>query len=139
MCTAEHISITRELRAVLEVTPLDSENVDKEVLSKNSWENTKLVWFGSPTDPTLKFMDVSQIACCPSFRPLLFVDNTFVSALCSSPLILGADIVLHSLRQYVNGHADVQMGAVVLPQSSSEGHTRFKDKFAPSNHHRRHL
>lgn len=44
------------------------------------------------------------------------MDNTFLSPFYSSPLLQGADIVLHSLTKYVNGHSDVVMGAIVLPQ-----------------------
>jgi cystathionine gamma-lyase len=46
---------------------------------------------------------------------LILVDNTFLSPYYSSPLLLGADIILHSLTKYVNGHSDVVMGAAILP------------------------
>lgn len=49
-------------------------------------------------------------------HPLVLVDNTFLSPFYSSPLLLGADIVLHSLTKYVNGHSDVVMGALILPE-----------------------
>jgi cystathionine gamma-lyase len=48
-------------------------------------------------------------------HPLVLVDNTFMSLFYSSPLLQGAEIVLHSLTKYVNGHFNVVMGAVVLP------------------------
>jgi cystathionine gamma-lyase len=54
------------------------------------------------------------------------VDNTFMSPFYSSPLLQGADIVLHSLTKYVNGHSDVVMGAVILPQH----HTALYDRLA---------
>ncbi|RXW20209.1 hypothetical protein EST38_g5664 [Candolleomyces aberdarensis] len=115
----------------LEVTLLDLERVDEEVIRENIRENTKLIWLESPTNPTLKLMDVTRLARIarshPS-QPLLLVDNTFLSPYYSSPLLLGADIVLHSLTKYVNGHADVVMGALILPPSSSEQHRAFKDK-----------
>jgi cystathionine gamma-lyase len=64
-------------------------------------------------------VDVSRIASLahshPS-QPLVLVDNTFLSPFYSSPLLLGADIVLHSLTKYVNGHSDVIMGALILPE-----------------------
>ena len=46
---------------------------------------------------------------------MIIVDNTFLSPYWSSPLLLGADMVMHSLTKYVNGHSDVVMGAVILP------------------------
>lgn len=136
----------------LEVTLLDLENVDEENIRENIRENTKvrfvafrrhvpdeflirdflqLIWLESPTNPTLKLMDVAriaQIAHSHPSQPLLLVDNTFLSPFYSSPLLLGADIVLHSLTKYVNGHSDVVMGALILPPSSSEKQRAFKDK-----------
>lgn len=47
--------------------------------------------------------------------PLVLVDNTFLSPFYSSPLLQGADIVLHSVTKYINGHSDVVMGALILP------------------------
>jgi cystathionine gamma-lyase len=77
-------------------------------------------------------MDISriaQIAHSHPSKPLLLVDNTFLSPFYSSPLLLGADVVLHSLTKYVNGHSDVVMGALILPPSSSSPRLRaFKDK-----------
>ncbi|KAJ3875300.1 Cys/Met metabolism PLP-dependent enzyme-domain-containing protein [Lentinula edodes] len=85
--------------------------------------NTKLIWVESPTNPTLRLIDISRLASIfdthfassPTSRPLLLVDNTFASPFYTSPLLLGADIVLHSLTKYVNGHSDVVMGALILP------------------------
>jgi cystathionine gamma-lyase len=54
------------------------------------------------------------------------VDNTFMSPFYSSPLLHGADIVLHSLTKYINGHSDVVMGAVILPSH----HAALRDRLA---------
>jgi cystathionine gamma-lyase len=48
-------------------------------------------------------------------RPLVLVDTTFLSPYYASPLLLGADVVLHSISKYINGHTDVVMGALILP------------------------
>jgi cystathionine gamma-lyase len=78
----------------------------------------QLIWIESPTNPTLRLIDIPRIVSLahahPS-HPLVLVDNTFLSPFYSSPLLLGADIVLHSLTKYINGHSDVVMGALVLP------------------------
>lgn len=78
----------------------------------------QLIWIESPTNPTLRLIDIPRIARLaqshPS-RPLVLVDNTFLSPFYSSPLLLGADIVMHSLTKYINGHSDVVMGALILP------------------------
>jgi cystathionine gamma-lyase len=49
-------------------------------------------------------------------RPLILVDNTFLSPYWSNPLTLGADVVLHSISKYINGHSDVIMGALSIRQ-----------------------
>ena len=63
-------------------------------------------------------MDIPRIVSLarshPS-RPLVVVDNTFLSPFYQSPLLLGADVVTHSLTKYINGHSDVVMGAAILP------------------------
>jgi cystathionine gamma-lyase len=53
-------------------------------------------------------------------RPILVVDNTFLSPYYSNPLTLGADVVLHSISKYINGHSDVIMGALVIRRGLGE-------------------
>ncbi|KAF8267166.1 Cys/Met metabolism PLP-dependent enzyme-domain-containing protein [Lactarius quietus] len=102
----------------LETTFVDLENADEEQVKHAIRDNTKLIWIESPTNPTLRLIDIPRIVAIarahPS-HPLVLVDNTFMSPFYSSPLLQGADIVLHSLTKYVNGHSDVVMGAVILP------------------------
>jgi len=104
----------------LESTFLDLENAGDDEILGAIRENTKLIWIETPTNPTLRLVDIRRIANIahshPS-RPLILVDNTFLSPFYSSPLLLGADIVLHSLTKYINGHSDVVMGALVLPST----------------------
>ncbi|KZT51200.1 hypothetical protein CALCODRAFT_512848 [Calocera cornea HHB12733] len=103
----------------LEVTFVDMQSsTDEEILSKIR-PNTKLVWIESPTNPTLRVIDVPHIirlAHSHPSRPRVLVDNTFLSPFYSSPLLLGADIVMHSVTKYLNGHSDVVMGVLVLPE-----------------------
>jgi cystathionine gamma-lyase len=69
----------------------------------------------------LRLIDIERIAHVahshPS-RPIVLVDNTFLSPFYSSPLLLGADVVMHSLTKYINGHTDVVMGALILPEDN---------------------
>jgi cystathionine gamma-lyase len=71
-----------------------------------------LVWIETPTNPTLRLVDIPRIAALahshPS-RPLVLVDNTFLSPFFQSPLLLGADIVLHSMTKYINGHSGTSL------------------------------
>ncbi|KAI0037162.1 Cys/Met metabolism PLP-dependent enzyme-domain-containing protein [Vararia minispora EC-137] len=102
----------------LAATFVDLENADEDEIAAAIRPNTKLIWIESPTNPTLRLVDIPRIvsiARSTLSKPLVLVDNTFLSPYYSSPLLQGADIVVHSLTKYVNGHSDVVMGAAVLP------------------------
>ncbi|KAK3865490.1 hypothetical protein Pcinc_028909 [Petrolisthes cinctipes] len=77
--------------------------------------NTKLVWIESPSNPTMKVIDIRALADMVKQHEgiLLAIDNTFMSPYFQRPLDLGADIVMHSMSKYINGHSDVVMGGVV--------------------------
>lgn len=76
--------------------------------------NTKLVWLETPTNPTLKLVDIKKIAKAASEKGVLtVVDNTFMSPYFQRPLSLGADIVVHSATKYIGGHSDVVGGIAV--------------------------
>jgi methionine-gamma-lyase len=76
--------------------------------------NTRLVYVETPSNPAMQVTDVAAVAAiahasgCP-----LAVDNTFASPYLQKPLDLGADISLHSVTKFINGHADVVGGIVV--------------------------
>ncbi|KAH9835118.1 Cys/Met metabolism PLP-dependent enzyme-domain-containing protein [Rhodofomes roseus] len=102
----------------LQTTFVDLESADDETILATFRSNTKLIWIESPTNPTLRLIDIPRIvslARSTPASPLVLVDNTFLSPYYSSPLLQGADIVVHSLTKYVNGHSDVVMGALILP------------------------
>jgi cystathionine gamma-lyase len=73
-----------------------------------------LIWVESPTNPLLRINDLRQIAALAKrHRALTLVDNTFMSPYFQTPITLGADIVLHSMTKYLNGHSDVIGGALL--------------------------
>jgi cystathionine beta-lyase/cystathionine gamma-synthase len=75
---------------------------------------TKLLWFETPTNPTLKLADITVLSKLARARGVrVVVDNTFASPVLQRPLELGADVVLHSTTKYINGHSDVVGGALV--------------------------
>ncbi|KPC55239.1 trans-sulfuration enzyme family protein [Amantichitinum ursilacus] len=77
--------------------------------------NTKLVWLEIPTNPLLKIIDLtSVIESAHAVGALVVVDATFATPYLLRPLDLGADIVLHSVTKYLNGHSDVLGGAVIV-------------------------
>lgn len=78
-------------------------------------KNTKLIWIETPTNPLLKIVDIQKIAkISHKHNIILAVDNTFASPYFQRPLLLGADIVVHSTTKYIAGHSDIVGGAVVL-------------------------
>lgn len=77
-------------------------------------DNTKLVYLETPTNPTLKVVDIQAVKKLLGGNDVkIAVDNTFASPYNQQPLKLGADIVVHSATKYFGGHADVTAGAVV--------------------------
>ncbi|KAG8225312.1 hypothetical protein J437_LFUL001927 [Ladona fulva] len=90
--------------------------------------NTKLIWLESPTNPTLKIVDikkVSDIAHSYNKDIIVVVDNTFLTSYFQRPLALGADISMYSLTKYMNGHSDVVMGAVCVNREDLHEQLRF--------------
>ncbi|HET9371784.1 MAG TPA: aminotransferase class I/II-fold pyridoxal phosphate-dependent enzyme, partial [Vicinamibacterales bacterium] len=75
---------------------------------------TKIVWFESPINPTLRCVDVARVAsACRAAGVIAAIDNTFASPINQQPLALGVDLVMHSATKYLNGHSDVTAGALV--------------------------
>lgn len=79
-------------------------------------DKTKVVWFESPINPTLRCVDVAAIAAACRRRGVTsIIDNTFASPINQRPIDLGVDIVMESVTKYLNGHSDVTAGALAGP------------------------
>jgi len=75
---------------------------------------TAMIWIETPTNPTLRVIDIEKMAALARRVNALFVvDNTFPSPIFQRPLALGADIVVHSTTKYIGGHSDLIGGAVM--------------------------
>lgn len=75
--------------------------------------NTKMLWMETPTNPMLKILDIATLTAAARKRGVIsVVDNTFMSPYFQRPLELGADVVLHSVTKYMNGHSDVVGGVI---------------------------
>ncbi len=75
---------------------------------------TKMIWIETPTNPTLRLVDIAKIASLAKSRGILtVVDNTFATPWTQRPLELGTDIVMHSATKYLNGHSDMLGGIAV--------------------------
>ena len=89
-------------------------------------KNTKLIWLETPSNPTLKIADIAAIASvAKSGNCLLCVDNTFASPALQKPILLGADIVVHSATKYLGGHSDLIAGLVVTATEELGEQIRF--------------
>lgn len=97
----------------IEFTYVDLTNVEN--FKKAIKPNTKLVWIETPTNPTMKLVDIKATSAAARAKGIWsIVDNTFMSPYFQRPLELGADIVLHSTTKYVGGHSDIIGGALVV-------------------------
>lgn len=87
---------------------------DTTAVRKAITKKTKLLWAETPTNPLLRIINIASIArITQEHRILLAIDNTFSSPVSQKPLLLGADIVVHSATKYIGGHSDVISGLVV--------------------------
>src|SRR5262245_40224068 len=74
---------------------------------------TKLLWFETPINPTLRCVDIRKVvAACRARGVMSAIDNTFASPVNQRPLALGVDLVMHSATKYLNGHSDVTAGVL---------------------------
>jgi len=88
---------------------------DINAFKKQLKPNTKMVWLETPTNPTLKVFDIEKISkACKAHGALLIVDNTFMTPVNQNPLLLGADVVTHSMTKYIGGHSDLIAGCIMM-------------------------
>jgi methionine-gamma-lyase len=91
---------------------IDTSDIEK--VNKSLRPNTRLVFVETPANPTMALTDIRACAALARDHGLiLVVDNTFSSPIIQNPLDLGADIVVHSLTKFLNGHSDVVGGMIV--------------------------
>ena len=77
-------------------------------------DKTRMVWVETPTNPMMNVIDIKAVATlCKAHGIMLAVDNTFASPYLQQPLVLGADIVMHSATKYLAGHSDLILGSLV--------------------------
>jgi cystathionine gamma-synthase len=112
---------------------------DLDALHRAIQPNTRMIWIETPTNPMLKIADIEAVSevisplrmengnIAADGRPRLqiVVDNTFASPYLQRPLLLGADIVLHSATKYLGGHSDVVNGVVALNDETTWKQMKF--------------
>ncbi len=88
---------------------------------------TKMLWFETPSNPTLRCVDITTVAtACKKAGVTSVIDNTFASPMNQQPLARGVDLSMQSASKYLNGHSDVTAGVVSGPAAMLEriGKTR---------------
>ncbi len=89
-------------------------------------KNTKLIWVETPTNPMMNIIDIQAVSVLAKEKNILLaVDNTFASPYLQNPLLLGADIVMHSATKYIAGHSDLILGALIVNSKNIEEQLRF--------------
>ena len=107
----------------LEFTYVDTSDV--KAVEKAIRRNTKLVYIETPTNPLMTISDIAAISKVSHAHEIeVCVDNTFMSPYLQQPLVLGADIVMHSTTKFLNGHSDGLGGVLVCTKPEH------KEKFA---------
>lgn len=91
---------------------IDTTNI-KEV-EKHLKTAPSMIWLETPTNPLLKITDIQKVSTiAKKYNVMVAVDNTFMSPYFQNPINLGADIVVHSMTKYINGHSDVVGGCMM--------------------------
>jgi len=103
---------------VLEVSFVDLTEVDN--LKEAIKPETKLLWIETPSNPLLKISDIKVLsAIARSHGVKVVCDNTFATPVFQNPLMLGADLVMHSSTKYFGGHSDILGGALITKEEDT--------------------
>jgi len=120
-CTLINSFLTR---LGIQATTVDTSDLDAVRAALRP--NTKVLFVETPGNPTLVISDLRALAeLAHAHGVLLIVDNTFMSPILQQPLRWGADVVVHSLTKFLNGHADVVGGIIVV--RSEHDYARFRN------------
>jgi len=116
------------LRGVLSRFAISSDFIDTSDVAnirKYVTDKTRLIYLETPGNPTLLVSDIRAVSrLAKEIGAYLVVDNTFMSPVLQKPLDLGADVVLHSMTKFLNGHGDVVAGMIIV--KDEEAYQRFR-------------
>lgn len=100
----------------IHITFIDLMDAPETALKREVKTNTKLIFFETPTNPTLKVVDIESVVTFAKQQGILTVmDNTFASPVNQQPLQMGVDIVYHSATKFLGGHDDLTAGVAMIP------------------------
>ena len=98
---------------------------DTKKVEESFKPNTKVVYIETPGNPTLETTDLEKVSeIAHKNNALVVVDNTFMSPILQQPIKFGVDIVVHSMTKFLNGHADVVAGIIVVKDDETYKHFR---------------
>ena len=90
---------------------------DVKAILSSIKKNTKVLYLETPANPTMEISDIKACAeIAKKHNLILVVDNTFATPYLQKPIDLGADVVLHSVTKFINGHADIVGGIVITKE-----------------------
>lgn len=110
---------------------------DLELVKSKMTDKTRMVWMETPTNPTLKLIDIEAVCkIANEINPdcVTVVDNTFASPYNQSPILLGASVAYNSLTKYIAGHSDVVAGAIATNSKDLFDRIFFNSKSKYSHH-----
>ena len=107
--------VMREILPSLDIETTFVDTSDVDAVEAAIRDNTKVIYFETPANPTMTVTDIAAISALKNKHKgiRVIVDNTFNTPLVQRPLDFGADVVVHSVTKYLNGHGDVIGGVVV--------------------------
>jgi cystathionine gamma-lyase len=118
------LSMVRERSAGLRITYVDM--TDPQRVADAITNDTRMIWVETPTNPTLKLVDLEAIADIARDRDIITVcDNTFATPMLQRALENGFDMVMHSTTKYLGGHSDAVGGALVTNRADLAEQLRF--------------
>ncbi len=118
------LTAVRERSQGLDVT--DADMTDPDRVAAAITDRTRMIWVETPTNPTLKIVDLPAVAGLAQGRDIITVcDSTFATPILQRPLEHGFDIVMHSATKYLGGHSDVVGGALVTGRRDLAERIRF--------------
>ncbi len=95
---------------------------DKAALEAAVSDSTAMMWFETPSNPTLQIVDIAHVvALAKKYGALSVCDSTFTSPYIQRPIEFGIDIVMHSATKFLNGHSDLMGGVVCINANAPEG------------------
>ena len=101
----------------VEMTFIDTSDLNQ--IKSAIKDNTAVLYIETPTNPTMQLTDINEASkIAHEHGVTVVVDNTFSSPYLQKPLDLGADVVLHSVTKYINGHADIVGGVIIAKEEA---------------------